>query len=57
MHPASFGFLLSKQLVSFHLSLNQNKEKTITAQLHFPGAKSVVMLSNMSGPEPAVFIY
>lgn len=57
MHPASFGFLLSKQLVSFHLSLNQNKEKTITSQLRFPDAKSVVMLSNMSGTEPAVFIY
>lgn len=57
MHPASFGFLLSKQLVSFHLSLNQNKKKTITSQLHLPDAKSVVMLSNMSGTEPAVFIY
>ena len=57
MNPASFGFPLSKQLVSFYLSLNQNKKKTITSQLHLPDAKSVVMLSNMSGTEPAVFIY
>ena len=57
MHPASFGFLLSKQLVSFHLSLNQNKEKTITSQLRFPDVKSVLMLSDMSGTEPAAFIY
>ncbi len=57
MHPASFGFPLSKQLVSFHLSLNQNKEKTITSQLRFPDVKSVSMLSNMSGTEPAAFIY